>query len=171
MNFSMLPRIVIASVLTIFAVTTGAPGAGSLPQPSEKPMLTVSGKIGVSNKDGAAQFDRTMLEAMGMVEIETTTPWYKGLVKFEGVPLAKLMAAVQASGDKIVAVALNDYAVEVPMEDISKYNVILALKRDGEYMPVRDKGRSSSSILMTAIPSSRARNSIVVRPGRSPGLK
>jgi hypothetical protein len=26
------------------------------------------------------------------------------------------------------------------MEDFEKYNVILALKRDGEYMPVRDKG-------------------------------
>jgi hypothetical protein len=26
------------------------------------------------------------------------------------------------------------------MEDVRKYNVILALKRDGEYMPVRDKG-------------------------------
>ena len=26
------------------------------------------------------------------------------------------------------------------MDDISKYHTIFALKRDGEYMPVRDKG-------------------------------
>ncbi len=26
------------------------------------------------------------------------------------------------------------------MEDFAKFNVILAIKRNGEYMPVRDKG-------------------------------
>jgi hypothetical protein len=28
----------------------------------------------------------------------------------------------------------------MPMEDVRKFGVILALKRDGEYMTVRDKG-------------------------------
>lgn len=28
----------------------------------------------------------------------------------------------------------------LPMEDFKKFNVILAMKRDGNYMPVRDKG-------------------------------
>jgi hypothetical protein len=103
-------------------------------------MLTVSGKIDVANSAGAAKFDRAMLEGLGMVSFETTTPWYKGSVRFEGVPLAKLMAAVGASGDRIIVVSLNDYSVQIPMEDIKKYNVILALKRDGSYMPVSDKG-------------------------------
>ncbi len=35
----------------------------SLPEPTEKPILTVTGKITVTNKDGAAQFDRVMLES------------------------------------------------------------------------------------------------------------
>ena len=43
-------------------------------------------------------------------------------------------------GDKIVSIALNDYSVEIPIEDFAKYHAILALKRDGEYMSVRDKG-------------------------------
>jgi hypothetical protein len=133
-------RLIFASLFCAIGLATAAIAAGTLGQPSEKPMLTVSGKIAVTNKDGTALFDRAMLEGMGMVSIETTTPWYKGSVKFEGVSLAKLMTAVGASGDKIVAVALNDYAVEIPMDDIKKYNVVLALKRDGEYMPVRDKG-------------------------------
>lgn len=140
MKTNALRRLMLAA---LFCTATGAAtaiAANSLPQPSEKPMLTVSGKITVVNKDGAAQFDRAMLEGMGMVSFETTTPWYKGPVKFEGVPLAKLMAAVGAKGEKIVAVALNDYSIEIPMEDVRKYNVILALKRNGEYMPVRDKG-------------------------------
>ena len=115
-------------------------GAASLPAPAEKPILTVSGKITVTNKDGAAEFDRAMLEALGETSFSTSTPWYKEPVKFEGVPLAKLMDAVGATGDKIVSIALNDYSAEMPVEDARKLGVILALKRDGEYMSVRDKG-------------------------------
>lgn len=105
----------------------------------DKAILTVVGKIGNTTEEGV-KFDRGALEALGMVSFETSTPWYQGAVRFEGVPLAKLMDKVGATGDRMVAVALNAYSAEVPMEDARKYNVILALKRDGEYMPVRDKG-------------------------------
>jgi hypothetical protein len=115
-------------------------GAAPLGQPAEKPILAVSGKISDTNKDGNAIFDRAMLESLGMTSFVTSTPWYKEPVKFEGVSLDKLMTTLGASGDRIVVVALNDYSAELPMEDAKKYNVILALKRDGEYMTVRDKG-------------------------------
>lgn len=114
--------------------------AGGLGAPTDKPVLTVNGKIDVKNVDDTAQFDRAMLEQLGMVTIETTTPWYSGSVKFEGVPMEKLMKALGAKGEKIVAVALNDYTTEIPIEDFVKHKPILALKRNGEYMPVRDKG-------------------------------
>jgi hypothetical protein len=126
------------AVVTLDAVPFAL--ADPLEQPRDKPVLTVSGKIAITNGGGAAQFDRAMLEGLGMVSFETTTPWYKEPVKFEGVPLAKLMAAVGATGHRIIAIGLNDYSAEVPMEDALKYNVIMALKRDGKYMPVRDKG-------------------------------
>lgn len=115
-------------------------GGASLPAPSDKPILTVTGKISVTNKDGTAQFDRSMLEALGETSFSTSTPWYDGPRKFEGVPLAKLLDAVGASGDHIVATALNDYSTNIPVEDARKFGVILALKRDGGYMPVSDKG-------------------------------
>ena len=118
----------------------GVAFAGSLATPKERPILTISGKIGVTNKDGTAQFDRAMLESLGLIAIETATPWYEGKVKFEGVSLDKLMQQVEAKGDRVSVIALNDYATEIPIADFAKYNVILALKRNGEYMPVRDKG-------------------------------
>jgi hypothetical protein len=37
-------------------------------------------------------------------------------------------------------VALNDYATDVPIEPIGKWPVMLATKRDGQRMPVSDKG-------------------------------
>jgi hypothetical protein len=87
-----------------------------------------------------AQFDRKMLEALGETSFSTSTPWYDGPHKFEGVPLAKLLDAVGAAGDHLIATALNDYTTDIPAEDTRKLGVILALKRDGEYMPVSDKG-------------------------------
>ena len=51
-----------------------------------------------------------------------------------------LLRAVGASGERVVAIALNDYMTEIPIVDFEQYDVLLALKRDGAYMPVRDKG-------------------------------
>jgi hypothetical protein len=113
----------------------GAAAAQTTSSPT-KPILTISGKV----TGEVVEFDREKLEALGMVMIETTTPWYKGTVRFEGVPLDKLMHSVGANGERVVALALNDYSTEIPMEDFAKHKAILALKRDGEYMPVRDKG-------------------------------
>jgi hypothetical protein len=113
-------------------------GAAAIaPADTGKPILTVTGKVGAP---GGVTFDREALERLGLVTFETTTPWHTGKVKFEGVPLKVLMKHVAASGSTLQALALNDYSTDIPMEDFDKYNVILALKRDGEYMPVRDKG-------------------------------
>ena len=125
-------------ICAVFAFWTAA--AGSLSPPSGKPILTISGKIALTNDGDVAQFDRAMLEALGTVSIETTTPWHKGPQKFEGVSLDRLIKHVGAQGDRLVAVALNDYVTEIPMEDLATHRPILALKRNGEYMPIRDKG-------------------------------
>ncbi len=51
-----------------------------------------------------------------------------------------LMAFVGAEGTEVVASALNDYESAIPMSDFDRYDVVLAMKRDGELMPIRDKG-------------------------------
>ena len=122
------------------SLTTGLAGAGTLPAPVDKPILTVSGSITNTNADGTAQFDRAMLESLGVETIETTTPWYDGPVKFEGVRLDKLMQHVGATGEQVLAVALNDYTSEIPVADFAAHSPILAIKLNGEYMPVSDKG-------------------------------
>jgi hypothetical protein len=133
--------------VAVAAFACAVVGKAQAQSAAEKPILTISGKIdgaagttGSAGSDEGVVFDRAKLEALGMQAIETKTPWYKDVVKFEGVSLDKLMRSVGAKGDRVVAIALNDYSVEIPMEDFAKHNVILALKRDGEYMSVRDKG-------------------------------
>lgn len=102
-----------------------------------KTMLTVSGRIAAA--DGV-RMDREAIERLGLVTLQTTTPWHNGRVTFEGVPMRALLREVGANGTSVQALALNDYSTEIPLADFEKYDVILALKRDGEYMPVRDKG-------------------------------
>ena len=131
---------ILAGSLVILAAVSGPAIAAPLGAPKDKPILAISGAIKETNLDGAAQFDRAMLESLGLIRIETTTPWHNGPVKFDGVPLDKLMKHVGASGQRVVAIALNDYTTEIPIEDFAKHGAILALKRDGEYMPVKDKG-------------------------------
>jgi hypothetical protein len=114
--------------------------ATSLPQPSERPILTISGKVAVFNKGDTAQFDRPMLEALGLSGFETMTPWYPSPVRFDGVLMGRLLERVGASGDRVVAYALNDYSTELPISDFATYGVLLALKRNNEYISVRDKG-------------------------------
>jgi hypothetical protein len=131
---------VVKAFLVVGALFVAAPGKVQAQDAPAKPILSVTGKITASNPEGSVTFTREALEALGTVAFETQTPWYNKPVKFEGVPLDKLMKAVGANGERVVAVALNDYSSEIPIEDFAKYQVILALKRDGEYMPVRDKG-------------------------------
>ena len=115
-------------------------GAQTLAAPKGDPILEIGGKIGVTNAPGKAVFDRDPSKSVGLETIKTTTPWHSGQVTFEGVPLDKLMRLVGATGKTVRVVALNDYAATVPIDDFAKFNVILAMKRDGQYMPVRDKG-------------------------------
>ena len=40
----------------------------------------------------------------------------------------------------MLATALNDYETRIPVSDFMQFNVLLAIKRNGHYMPVSDKG-------------------------------
>lgn len=114
--------------------------ADQLASPNGEPILTISGEIESTNRGDAAVFDRAMLESMGVQSITTMTPWYDEPVTFEGVPLDELMEIVGANGDRVIAVALNDYTTEIPISDFEEHGTLLAFKRDGEFMSIRDKG-------------------------------
>lgn len=100
-------------------------------------VLTIDGQI---NGGAARDFSVGQLESLGMATIETSTPWHDGKVRFEGVPLRRLMEHVGASGKTAAVLALNNYRTEIPLSDFTRYPVVLAMKKDGVYMPVSDKG-------------------------------
>lgn len=112
----------------------------ALPLPKGPVILTISGNIAVTNVDGAAQFDRDMLVALGMTGIETTTAWTDGVQSFEGVLARAVLERVGARGRTVIATALNDFVAPIPMDELEKYDVILAMVMNGQQMKVSDKG-------------------------------
>ena len=137
---SCVTRRSLGGMLLGIAAASNARAAAALPLPAGKQILTISGSITKMNLGETAAFDRAMLEDLGLVGFETTTPWYTGPVRFDGIRMTRLMDAVGATGSSVRAVALNDYTTEIPVSDFEKYGVLLAIKRDGQYMPIRDKG-------------------------------
>jgi hypothetical protein len=85
-------------------------------------------------------FDRPALEALGTETIETTTIWTEGTQVFEGVSLARLAQEVDAQDGKLLATAINDYTVEIPLSDAVEGGPILAITMNGNEMSLRDKG-------------------------------
>ncbi|WP_156381957.1 MULTISPECIES: molybdopterin-dependent oxidoreductase [unclassified Aureimonas] len=114
--------------------------AAELAKPPGKAILRIGGSIGVHNVGEEAVFDVPMLEALGTSRFSTSTPWTDGVATWEGVPLAVLMKAVDASGATIRATALNDYVADIPMAGLAEDGAMLAFRRDGELMPVNNKG-------------------------------
>lgn len=122
----------------------GAPGPADalnvLPKPSGRVILSVTGAIERTNADGRADLDRAMLESIGMVEIETTTPFTEGSTVFRGILARDLLRHLGATGDQIEAAALDLYKVEIPVEDFERFDVLIALEADGKKLRVRDHG-------------------------------
>ncbi|WP_425072190.1 molybdopterin-dependent oxidoreductase [Sagittula sp. S175] len=114
--------------------------AQELGTPEGDVLLTISGEINQTNVGDTAQFDRAMLEDLGLRKIVTHTIWTEGPQTFEGVPLKTLADLLGIEGGMISAVAVNDYAVEIPFADVTEDAAILAIKRNGNPMSVRDKG-------------------------------
>jgi len=126
-----------AGLLSVLGLV-GLP-ALALDTPKERPILTVSGKIGEKNAGDVARFDMKMLEALPQHSFTTRTPWYDKPVKFTGPLLSDLLAAVKASGTTLSAVAINDYKISIPIAD-AQQPLIVARLLDDKPMPVREKG-------------------------------
>lgn len=138
---SILTRFSFLTAL-IFSVATIAPALGGAPltSPTGRVVLTIGGAIEHTNSDGQAAFDREMLRQLGTEKIETSTSWTTGTPEFEGVLARDVLRAVGASGESVLATAINDYEIEIPISDFEEYPVLFALEMDGVELTARDKG-------------------------------
>nr|WP_315204327.1 molybdopterin-dependent oxidoreductase [uncultured Albidiferax sp.] len=124
----------------LIAVALWSAAALALDKPTGKVVLTVSGAVGQANSGANAVFDMVMLEKLPQKSFTTQTPWYPKPVTFTGPLLRDVLAAAGAKGSKIVAVALNDYKTDIPFDDATKFDPIVAHLLDNKPMSIREKG-------------------------------
>lgn len=133
-------------ILNIFASALAlgymmATPASALDAPTGEVILTVKGpNLAHPNVGDTAQFDLGMLEKLAGRSGTMETPWTKGKITFSGPLLKSVLEAAGADGSILKVKALNDYAADVPVEDATKIDTILATRMDGETMSIRDKG-------------------------------
>lgn len=94
----------------------------------------------VPSQDTPETLSLSELDALAQVEFQTSTIWTDGRPVFSGVPLKGLLNSLDADGRVVELIALNDYAVTIPIDELENTAPIVATRIDGEIMPVRDKG-------------------------------
>lgn len=94
----------------------------------------------VTGTDISASFSVEELEELGTQTIATSTIWSEGVQEFTGLPLITLLEYLGVSEGTLVAQAINDYSVEIPVSDAVEDGPLLAIHRNGEAMSIRDKG-------------------------------
>lgn len=130
----------VAGLALVLGLVMPAEALTTLPKPKGRILLSVTGAIERTNGENRADFDREMLEAIGMVEMETTTPFTEGSTLFRGILARDLMRHLGARGKEIEAAAIDLYKVRIPVEDFERFDVMIALEADGKKLRVRDHG-------------------------------
>lgn len=134
-------RVALWLSIAVFVVAAATlPQARALDKPTGTVVLTIDGAISQTNNGSQAQFDMAMLEKLPQHSFSTQTPWYPSAVTFTGPLLRDVLAAVGAKGKNITAVALNDYKTEIPIDDATRHDVIVARLMNNRPMRVREKG-------------------------------
>lgn len=90
-------------------------------------------------------FSSPELLEIDKTEIRTSTDWTDGVLTFTGPLVRDVIAAVMQTTElpedgSALAIAINEYVVEIPITDFSRYDVIFALEMEGERLTLRDKG-------------------------------
>jgi len=150
MNSIRLAKVLAGACFLMVQVMLGC-HAQQTPSSDGRILLTISGEIDAStasvdsvpvdeNQSPSVSFDLERLESLGLIAVDTETPWTNGTIEFEGVLVRDILEFVKADGQSVQAVALDDYVVDIPIEEFLDHDVIVATRIKGKPMKVRENG-------------------------------
>jgi hypothetical protein len=108
----------------------------AVPVAAEDILLTLTGAV----TDGRVEMTRADFDTMDWHELSTSTSVTDDRPEFRGVLMRDILAHAGAKGSNVRATALNDYVVDIPIEDFHRFDVLAALYMDGVPLSRRDKG-------------------------------
>jgi hypothetical protein len=124
---------------TTVSTATIEPG-DPVPAPTGKVVLTLRG-VPNTNVGRTLQFDLATLDRLGTVSYSVFDRQAEGRdVRFSGPLLSTLLDVAGARGTTLHCLALNDYNVDVPTSDATRYPVLVATRADGKRMTVAHYG-------------------------------
>lgn len=146
------------ALLLLAATAAASAAAAELPKPAGPVVLTIHGNIAHSNRgpvdpfmdaffqfgnvkfDRAAAFDYAMLEKLGMHKLRAKYETWPLWVDFEGPLLRDVLKAAGMQGTSLKVFAIDNYGAEIPLADTQKYDIVLALKANGRWLGLGDRG-------------------------------
>ncbi|WP_439104461.1 oxidoreductase [Celeribacter marinus] len=114
--------------------------AKSEPELTGPTILTVYGDFDSDGVEDMRDFDLASLDAMTQGAFETTTIWTEGLQSFSGVYVHTILESLGLTEGELFVSAINDYVVSMPVSEMRPDEALLATRRNGDEMSIRDKG-------------------------------
>jgi hypothetical protein len=109
-------------------------------QPAASPSFSLKLVRPTNSGPTTHDYDPASLAAVGTSQLATHVPWDAKPHVWEGVRLKRLLASQQIVGRSLRVKALNDYVALIPWSDLEQFDPLLAWLRDGQPIPVREKG-------------------------------
>lgn len=94
----------------------------------------------ITGPDGEFSFSQQDILALSDQEVVTETPWTDGTLTFRGAPLAAVLAEVGIEQGWVNARGLNNYSINLPVNQVLAAHAFLAVHMNGELMRIKDKG-------------------------------
>ena len=132
-----------SSTASYETVTSASITPGSaIPAPTGDVILTVLGDIGATNAGNMLELDMPTLERIGLVKYTVNDPWLNARNTYTGVLISDLHKVLGSSSaaTTLHITALDDYQVDISLEDVEKWPILLATQNNGNYMDVENSG-------------------------------
>lgn len=94
----------------------------------------------IDGPEGEVRVSQADVLALSDQQIVTETPWTDGTLAFHGAPLSAVLAVAGVEDGWVNARGLNNYSVNLPLEQAVAANAFLAVQINGELMRIKDKG-------------------------------
>ena len=135
-----------------------ATAAADTKAPAGPVILTVAGETSDANRPGydarkdvffgyheqtfdrAIEFDRAMLEGLGVREISISYKDWGGAIAFSGPRLADVLKAAGCDGSKLFTMALDGFATEIPASEVAAHDWVVSTRADGRPHAIGGRG-------------------------------
>ncbi|NAW86914.1 hypothetical protein, partial [Photobacterium halotolerans] len=125
---ALTPGLLIAGFIVVFPVFA-----------LTSPPLTLKG-LSAENAPIEVRLTRDEIASFPQESVTTSMPWVNDKATFSGVNLQALLNHYHLKPGTIHLTALNKFTAELHWQDMKKYQPVLAIRRNDEWMRVRDYG-------------------------------